>query len=370
MKYLDLFSGIGGFHLGLAQAGFQFDWVGFSEVDMYAKAIYQTHFQGSIDLGDIRTVDLMGLPKGIDIITFGFPCQDLSIAGKRQGISAARSGLFFEAIKIIKSSRPRYFIFENVKGLLSSNEGKDFETVLQTIADIGYDGEWQCLNTAWFLPQNRERIYFVGFPRGQRRPQVFPVGEITDLPQAEARREQKTQPRVSSTIDARYGALRNSGETYIQVGALKKLNDAKTQGYRVFDPSGVASTLTGNSGGLGAKTGLYMLTEKRTDKGKQIRRDMQSQGKDWSPRREKELVPRSDNLSNCITATPSKEHFLSDGCKIRRLTPLECERLQGFPEGWTIGQSDTQRYKCLGNAVSVPVVEHIASKLITEIQHG
>ena len=370
MKYLDLFSGIGGFHLGLKKAGFEFDWVGFSEVDMYAQEIYQTHFQGSDNLGDIRTIDPMGLPKGIDIISFGFPCQDVSIAGKRQGLSASRSGLFFEAIKIIESSLPRYFIFENVKGLFSSNEGKDFETVLQTIADIGYDGEWQCLNTAWFLPQNRERIYFVGFPRGQRRPQVFPVGEINGISETKTGREPKKQPRVSSTIDARYGALRNSGETYIQVSNLKKLNDLNTQGYRVFDPSGVASTITGNSGGLGAKTGIYMLTEKRTEKGKQIRRDMQSQGKDWSPRREKELVPRNDNLSNCITATSSNEHYLSDGCKIRRLTPTECERLQGFPEGWTVGQSDTQRYKCLGNAVSVPVVEHIASKLLVEIQGG
>lgn len=175
MNYLDLFSGVGGFHYGLEQAGFEFEWAGFCEIDKYAKQIYQGHFPDSEDLGDVRTIRLDRLPK-IDIVTFGFPCQDLSVAGKRAGLSGERSGLFFEAMRIIKTTKPDVFIFENVKGLLSSGEGRDFAEVLRTIADLGlYECEWQLLNTAEFLPHNRERVFFVGHLAGRSRPKVFPI---------------------------------------------------------------------------------------------------------------------------------------------------------------------------------------------------
>ena len=175
MNYLDLFSGIGGFHKGLLQAGFHFNWCGYSEIDKYAKQIYQKHFPESEGLGDVRTIKVDRLPK-INLITFGFPCQDLSIAGKRGGITASRSGLFFEAMRIIRATRPCYFIFENVKGLFSSNEGRDWLAVLREVADSGYDGQWQLLNTRCFgLPHNRERVYFVGHNRGMRQPQIFPI---------------------------------------------------------------------------------------------------------------------------------------------------------------------------------------------------
>ena len=142
MKLLDLFSGIGGFHLGLEQAGFEFDWVGFSEIDKYANKLYKRRFKDAEELGDIRAVQPERLPD-IDLVTFGFPCQDLSIAGKRGGLQANRSSLFFEAMRIIGAKKPKYFIFENVKGLFSSNEGQDFDLILRTIADFGYDGGWQ-----------------------------------------------------------------------------------------------------------------------------------------------------------------------------------------------------------------------------------
>ena len=175
-NYLDLFSGIGGFHKGLEEAGLKFGWTGHSEIDRHAKSIYQKHFPQSEDLGDVSNINVSDLPK-VDLVTFGFPCQDLSIAGKREGLGASRSGLFHEAIRIIGAKRPSYFIFENVKGLFSSNGGKDFLSVLGAIADIGYDGQWQLLNTRWFLPQNRERIYFVGYPRGEGGRQIFPIEE-------------------------------------------------------------------------------------------------------------------------------------------------------------------------------------------------
>jgi DNA (cytosine-5)-methyltransferase 1 len=177
MNYLDLFSGIGGFAHGIEQTGTKIGKHYFSEIDKYAISIYKRHFPDAIPVGDVSKLDGTKLGR-INLIAFGFPCQDLSIAGKRAGLEGKRSGLFFEAVRIITECKPDHFVFENVKGLLSSNDGKDFETVLRTIADIGlYECEWQLLNTSWFLPQNRERIYFVGhLGKGCGR-KVFPIGE-------------------------------------------------------------------------------------------------------------------------------------------------------------------------------------------------
>ena len=111
-----------------------------------------------------------------------------------------------------------------------------------------------------------------------------------------------------------------------------------------------------------AQRTMIALTEKRTEEAKQIRKEMMKKGKDWCPRRGKELVPRDDDLGNCLTAGQSNERYLTDGMRIRKLTPKECERLQGFPDDWTVG-SDTQRYKQCGNAVTVNVVEYIAKEL-------
>ena len=175
MNYLDLFSGCGGFRLGLQEAGFTFKWEGHSEIDKYANQVYAKHFPESEALGDIKLIRPEDLP-GIDLITFGFPCQDLSIAGKRGGLEASRSGLFYEAMRIVRATKPDYFIFENVKGLFSSRGGLDWLNVLREVADAGYDGQWQLLNTRWFLPQNRERVYFVGYPRGRSKPRKCTSG--------------------------------------------------------------------------------------------------------------------------------------------------------------------------------------------------
>lgn len=184
-NYLDLFSGIGGFHLGLERAGFKFNWTSHSEIDKYAEQVHKRHWPESEALGDINKIRVDRILKEVQraekrkvpfLTTFGFPCQDLSMVGKQTGLHGERSGLFFKAMQIIGVTKPNIFIFENVKGLLMSNKGKDFEVVLQTIADLGiYDCEWQLINTRWFLPQNRERVYFVGHLRGRSRPKVFPI---------------------------------------------------------------------------------------------------------------------------------------------------------------------------------------------------
>ena len=177
MNYLDLFAGIGGFALGLKRAGAKINRHYFSEIDGKVSEIYTKHFPDAIPLGDIRTVDPAGLGR-VDLVTFGFPCQDLSVAGKQAGLQGERSCLFFEAMRLIKALRPRVFVFENVKGLLTSRSGADFAIVLQAIADLGiYECGWQLVNTSWLLPQNRERVYFVGYVGGEPRPEVFPISE-------------------------------------------------------------------------------------------------------------------------------------------------------------------------------------------------
>ncbi len=334
MILLDLFSGIGGFHLGLTLAGFKFDEVYYSEIDKYAMQIYKRNFPNAKELGSITGVS--GIKA--DIITFGFPCQDLSIAGRRDGLGGSRSSLFFEAIRIIQDSKPDYFIFENVKGLFSSNNGKDFDIVLRAIADIGYDGQWQLLNTRWFLPQNRERIYFVGYSRNRSRPEIFPIGE-------------------------------NNGG----------INEGTSETANIR-----AITGGGHSGGMHSSMSLirHNIMDYRADEGFRGRKDGNSPTLQARARQDYSCAPmiqtsqprcgnpkkggtgtlESDKFCFTIGSNPHLVKYAQRN--IRRLTPTECERLQGFPDGWTEGVSDTQRYKTLGNAVSVPVVKAVGKKIL------
>ena len=177
IKIIELFSGIGGFSKGLEQAGFEIEKHYFSEIDKHAIANYKYNYPNAEYIGsvvDIRPGDF----RGIDIITFGSPCQDFSLAGKRKGLEGERSSLIEYAIRAISDIRPSVFIWENVKGAFSSNAGADFWAILQAFANIGnYRLEWQLLNTKWFLPQNRERIYLIGHLDGRSEPGVFPITE-------------------------------------------------------------------------------------------------------------------------------------------------------------------------------------------------
>ena len=218
--YLDLFSGIGGFSSGLQRADFTFKKHYFSEIDKHATAVYKHQFNNSIELGDIHNVKGSEIERP-DIITFGFPCQDLSIAGKGEGLSGKRSGLFFQAVRVIKETFPSVFMFENVKGLLSSNKGADFEIVLQAIADIGlYECEWQLVNTSWLLPQNRERIYFIGHLRTRSKPRVFTIRESDkDFNQT---RQQPRDGLLVKGLDHNYHKGPDGKRTMIQVNSATK----------------------------------------------------------------------------------------------------------------------------------------------------
>lgn len=465
-NYLDLFSGIGGFHLGLLQAGFKFNWTGHSEIDKYAKQIYHKHFPESEDLGDVKNIvvrsvqsnntersdndkqpenelvqwEYMDSSNGgnnvkttittgagrtiqfngrINLITFGFPCQDLSIAGKRRGLKGKRSGLFNEAMRIVRVAKPDIIIFENVKGLFSSNNGRDFEYILREIADAGYDGQWQVLDTQWFLPQSRERIYFVGHPRAGSRPEVFPIGEddcdVTGSQGEEQREGERfrgndSRDIIANTIRAR--CYKDGSENLIQIGNVDKKGHNSIWG-RVYDPVGISSTLNAEGGGLGAKTGLYdvraVIGLDRLNKGQNGRRFKENgepmftlTGRDRHGVEIREATKKgyavaeegdSINLSvpssktrrgrvrkgeantldtgqHQYTIQPGKEgEDISNMIRrIRRLTPLECERLQGFPDNWTaVGTSGpisgSQRYKMIGNAASIPPVKAVMKKL-------
>ena len=323
MKLLDLFSGIGGFHKGFEKAGFEFDWVGFSDIDKYASAVYKYRYPDAKELGDITSIrPERDLPDNIDILCGGFPCQAFSVAGRRKGFEDTRGTLFFEIARILRHFRDTekpipYFVLENVKGLLSHDDGRTFAIIYRVLTDIGYTIECQLLNTRWVLPQNRERIYIVGhFGRGSGC-KVFPIAEDGKVHNNNSSRS-KSETKLCGAITTGEGTRRESN--FVKVKKLKQIGvvGKDTIATRIYDPSGISSTLT-DGGGMGAKTGLYKVNK-----------------------------------------------------LIRRLTPVECMRLQGFPDDWNkkgmmdgkvVDMSDTQRYKQAGNAVSVPIVSMVAERI-------
>lgn len=352
MNYLDLFSGCGGFRLGLEKAGIKPQHEFHSEIDKYADQVYCKHYPQSENLGDVTKITTTnGTIRGhkINLVTFGFPCQDLSIAGKGAGLGGSRSGLFYEATRLIRELKPKVFIFENVKGLFTSNAGKDFEAVLREIADIGlYECQWQLLNTRWVLPQNRERIFFVGCLTGSERSgkQIFPITKnIGRFFEQKKQFQGDISTEKAATITARYAKMAIT-DNYI----LEQINDATSQAERIYKHDGLSCTISALGGGMGAKTGLYAIPvltpcrEKKRQNGRRFK----------------------ENGDPSFTLTAQDQHGVYDGHNIRKLTPIECERLQGFPDNWTQGVSDTQRYKMLGNAVTADIAKLVFERIYNE----
>ena len=236
MKFIDFFAGIGGIRLGLEQAGHEC--VGFCEWDKFARTAYKAMYdtEGEWECHDVRTASSMELPKA-DLWCFGFPCQDISVAGKQLGFAGHRSSLFFAVTKLIRDTkeedRPQYLFIENVKNLLSVNRGFDFAKLLVELDEVGYDAEWSVLNSKDHgVPQNRERVFIIGHSRSRGGREVFPV-EGTD------------------------------GENCISViGGVgeKNFGTQFRQGNRVHDSNGVATALgaapVGNAGG---ESNLYCV---------------------------------------------------------------------------------------------------------------
>lgn len=347
MKYFSMFSGIGGFEYGIEKAwesiqgterrsvqsdGNKSDikewsdeqpeaWgdrlieqpenIGYSEIDKYAIQVYEKHFKHK-NYGDATKIIAGELPD-FDLLVGGFPCQAFSIAGKRKGFDDTRGTLFFDIARICAEKRPRLVVLENVKGLLSHDGGKTFETIIRVLTDMGYFVEWQVLNSKNFgVPQNRERVFIIGYLGGVPRRKVFPIE-------------------------------RSNNKT------IKQMNNPIHSNNRVYGDNGVSPSLNTMQGGnRQPKVAMPVLTPDRPEKRQNGRRFKN----DGEP---------------SFTLTGQDKHGVSDGFRIRRLTPTECERLQGYPDGWTEGLSDTQRYKCLGNAVTTNVISHLFSGLTDQV---
>ena len=310
MNLLDLFSGIGGFHLGLERAGFKINSFN-SEINKYANQVYKNNFKNSTYVGSVADVRGSDLPR-INAITFGSPCQDFSLAGKQKGMGGERSSLILEAIRLVKECRPDFFMWENVKGTFSSNSGEDFAAILQAFTNIGgYRLEWQLLNTKWFLPQNRERVYLVGYTSNKSGGQIFPITRESN------------------------GVIKNNKINIGSARTRKYMNQAQKLEIRNDNSTNTLTSVQKDN---------YVLGYSRDRKGKVVSR-------------------HKKKLANTLHASSGSgnntDQFINS---IRKLTPLECERLQGFPDDWTkFGTegliSNTQRYKMCGNAVTVDVVE-------------
>ena len=342
-----MFSGIGGFELGIERAtnresrrcerearpnggqslfngrvkpstcsteGEQQPWecIGYSEIDKYAIQIYERHFKHK-NYGNAR--DIVQLPD-FDLLVGGFPCQSFSIAGKRQGFNDTRGTLFFEIARILQIKKPKWVLLENVKGLLSHDNFRTITEIFRVLSELGYTVSWEVLNSKHFsVPQNRERIFIFGFRDGCKR-EVFPIGE-NDNAYNDGSRGAEPETKLAVAITTKEGGRKENN--FISIPTNTKL------GYDIAEEK---------------EDGIRLQFENsKTARGRVVKGASQA-------------------------LQTSGQVGILENSKIRRLTPVECERLQGFPDGWTEGISDTQRYKCLGNAVTVNVIEAIFKKII------
>lgn len=315
VRYLSLFSGIGGFELGLAAAGeklgIDFDCVGYSEIDKWALRTYERHFSHRA-LGDVTQIEPAALPE-FDLLVAGFPCQPFSTAGDRLGFDDERGTLFFDVARILQHARPRHFILENVKGLLSHGSGETFKDIVRVLTGMGYFLEWSVIcSSAHGVPQARERIFIIGHLGGIPGRLVFPLGNNVG-------RKVDGDPKRS-----RYGdRVFDSPVTDTPAGELTGFVRSKEPGRpMVWATRSIATTIDANYGAGMGNGG------NRTHVGR-----------------------------------------VDDGVlRLRKLTPLEAERCEGLPDNWTAGHSATQRYRQVGNAVVPQVVEAIVTELYQHAQ--
>ena len=417
MKFLDLFAGIGGFRLGMESAGHKC--IGFCEIDKFARASYKAihDTKGEIELHDITAVSDESIRRigRVDIICGGFPCQAFSIAGNRRGFEDTRGSLFFEIARFASILRPKYLLLENVKGLLNHDGGATFETILGALDELGYNVEWQILNSKDFgVPQNRERVFVIGHLRGECTRRVFPLSKSCQ--QANSIKKQ-----YSNTITTRYGNSQGAGAYIVESKSQKvrSIGNIHPSGNgmngEVYESAGLAPTLTTNKG-EGQKIAIPVLTPDCTDKRQngcrcksneepmftlttQDKHGILIAGKlpgnhDQNSRvydtnglaptlstmqgggQEPKIIQRGHgynqggehDIAPTLTRNSYQENnYLSDGFRIRKLTPRECWRLQGFPD-WAFDKaqevnSNSQLYKQAGNSVTVSVIAAIAKEL-------
>jgi len=376
-----LFAGIGGFDLAAERAGMEVVWQ--SEYDKRASAVLDYHWPAVKNFGDIHGINT---PPTVDVLTGGFPCQDYSVAGNRDGLAGDRGALWWEYHRLIDRIRPTWVLGENVPGLLSSRGGADFETIIRSLTECGYGVVWAVLDAQYFgVAQRRRRVFIVGHSGGNPRPEILALAEGM-FGHPEPSREEGSNIASSLTRDFGKGGaddnsaqanhlIFHSSQTPISstdiahpleqnsrashsVYVPEKVNALRTRDHKgpamdVAEPSLVA---------FNWQTGTDQLSPRSTYI------DALSSGQvpavAFAQNQRDEV--RELGIAGVLAAEPGiKQQTYVTRPFVRRLTPLECERLQGFPDGWTDtpGNSDSQRYRQLGNAVAVPVVEWILRRI-------
>ena len=345
MNVLSLFDGMSCGQIALNRAGIKYDNYFASEIDKHAIKVTQANYPGTVQLGSITELDGTKLPK-IDLLIGGSPCQSFSVAGNGKGFDG-KSGLFWEYVRILKETKPIYFLLENVK------MKKEWQQVISDALGVVPIE----INSALVSAQNRKRLYWTNIPDIEQPKDIGIF--LRDILEAGIVDRDK-----SYCIDSNYWKGTNV-EQYITKCRRQIVFAEKSQTILATIYKENAKSMIKRK-----KLGLVVaFTERRTEEAKRIRREfMLKYGKDFSPRRAKELVCREDGKMNCLTATFSmKEHTLIDEkVYYRKLTPIEYERLQTVPDNYTDCVSNTQRYKMLGNGWTVDVVAHIFKGLLNE----
>lgn len=361
MKSVSLFSGIGGFDLGFQRAGIEC--VAVCEIDKNAQAVLRRRFPNVELFDDVRKVGKETHErKSIDLICGGFPCQDVSIAGRRAGLAGERSGLWFEFARVIDELEPQWVIIENVPGLLSSNGGKDFAVIIRWLAQRGYGVAWRVLDAQYFgVPQRRRRVFIVAsFGDGRAAEVLFEQDSSCgdNPPSREAGKD------VAYSLRANPSHSGDKGDGGVNTTLIPSRSIAQS----------LTSSNTQNNGGGG-------ITDRSTPTlivmaHGQANAEIVSDGSpSLTTNHEAPILWHNHQQDGSIrmqedgTAPTVSRQWRTGGNNVpfvgvRRLMPIECERLQGFPDGWTDGQSDSTRYKQLGNAVAVPVIEWIGKRIV------
>ena len=376
---VSLFAGVGGFDLALERAGVKV--VAAVEIDKNARGVLAKQFPNTQLFNDVTTVtgkDLRdaGFIPEHGIITGGFPCQDLSVAGKRAGLAGQRSGLYWQIVRLVEELSPKYLILENVPGLLSSNGGKDMGTVIGALTDRGYGVGWRVLDAQYFgVAQRRRRVFIVGClgDDGAAPSEILALceGLSGDTP---SRKSKGQNPATDAGTGAPIGFSHTQG-----LDAQPSTDNFPTlrvggAGHAVAKPSLLTMREGKPGGGKGPLISEDISLTLATGNGQVL----------INPRErvygQTGYAKYTEDQVTTLAATTYKRpednvvvREVQEGT-VRRLTPTECERLQGFPDGWTaeridevkglVTQADSSRYKQMGNAVAVPCVEWIVNRLV------
>ncbi len=364
------FSGIGSPEQALIKLGIKHKSMFACDFDKYAKQSYLANYNTENFYNDITTRNHNQTPY-VDLYVAGFPCQTFSMAGKRKGFEDTRGTLFFDLLKYLESKKPKYFILENVKGLLSHEKGRTFAIILDCLAKtvntqysftmydegLNYHIYYKVLNTKDFgIPQNRERVFIVGF-RDDKHSFKFPKPFKLEL---------KLKDILEDNPDSKYNLSKN---TILEKGTGNVLYNRK--GFRtntqVYDINKICGTIDTATGG-GRQP--HVLVDEIEIKGAALRTHPRTTNpdKDRQAGRSKRVEVRHDGLANSVT-THQLDSIIQVEKRIRKLTPLECFRLQGFPDCFidkcrAIGISDSQLYKQAGNSMTVDVMYYLIKEIL------